>query len=126
MAYSAPADEMNSGWRETLGLYRNVLAIVSALTLLQGAAAALSVMIALSLQASGASNAALGLVASFFAGGFLLGAILSPAQISRIGHIRSFAFFAALAVIASLSFTLGVNILGWAFVQAVIGASTAA
>lgn len=126
MPYSAPADETNSGWRETLGLYRNVLAIVSALTLLQGAAAALSVMIALSLQASGASNAALGLVAAFYAGGFLLGAILSPAQISRIGHIRSFSFFAALAVIASLSFTLGVSVIGWAFVQAVIGASSAA
>lgn len=126
MAYSAPADDAQAGWRVTLGLYRDVLAIVGALTLLQGAAAALSVMIALSLAASGASNAALGLVASCYAGGFLAGAILSPRQITRIGHIRSFSFFAALAIIASLSFTLGVSVIGWAIVQAIIGVSTAA
>lgn len=126
MAYAAPAPETSSGWRYTFGLYRNVLAIVSALTLLQGAAAALSVMVALSLQAAGISNAALGLVAAFYAGGFLAGAIMSPVQITRIGHIRSFAFFAALAIIASLSFTLGVSIIGWALVQAVIGACSAA
>lgn len=126
MAASASAEYSTPRWQDRFGAYRNVLAIVTALTLLQGAAAALSVMIALSLQASGASNAALGLVAAFYAGGFLLGAILSPAQISRIGHIRSFSFFAAIAVIASLSFTLGVNVVGWAIVQAIIGASSAA
>ncbi|MEQ8557538.1 MAG: MFS transporter [Henriciella sp.] len=126
MPYSAPVEETSSDWRVTLGLYRNVLAIVSALTVLQGATAALSVMIALSLQAAGASNAALGLVAAFYAGGFLTGAIASPKQITRIGHIRSFSFFAALAIIASLSFSLGVNIIGWSVLQAVIGASTSA
>lgn len=126
MPYSAPAHETTSDWRVTLGLYRNVLAIVCALTVLQGATAALSVMIALSLQAAGASNAALGLVAACYAGGFLTGAIASPKQITRIGHIRSFSFFAALAIIATLSFTLGVSIIGWAFVQAIIGVSTAA
>lgn len=126
MPYSAPAHETSPDWRLTLSLYRNVLAIVGALTVLQGATAALSVMIALSLQAAGASNAALGLVAAFYAGGFLTGAIASPKQITRIGHIRSFSFFAALAIIASLSFTLGVSIIGWSLVQAVIGVSTAA
>ncbi|WP_233355837.1 MFS transporter [Henriciella litoralis] len=99
---------------------------MSALTLLQGAAAALSVTIALSLQTAGASNAGLGLVAAFFAGGFLAGAMLSPVQIMRIGHIRSFVFFAALAILASLSFTLGVSLMGWAVVQAVIGVCAAA
>ncbi|WP_018149310.1 MFS transporter [Henriciella marina] len=94
--------------------------------MLQGASAALSVTIALSLANAGASNAGLGLVAAFFAGGFLTGALLSPAQISRIGHIRSFAFFAAIAIIASLSFTLGVSLMGWALVQGVIGICTSA
>lgn len=126
MPYSAPVDDTKPDWRVTLGLYRNVLAIVGALTVLQGATAALSVMIALSLQAAGTSNAALGLVAAFYAGGFLTGAIASPKQITRIGHIRSFSFFAALAIIATLSFTLGVNLIGWSILQAVIGASTAA
>jgi MFS family permease len=126
MSDEASTDVEASGWRLALGPYRNVIAIVSALTLLQGAAAALSVTIALSLQTAGASNAGLGLVAAFFAAGFLAGAMLSPVQIARIGHIRSFVFFAALAILASLSFTLGVNLIGWAIVQAIIGLSTAA
>lgn len=126
MANTAQAEEASTGWRGSVAQYRNVLAIVSALTLLQGAVAALSVMIALSLRAAGTSNAALGLVAASYAGGLLVGAILSPQQITRIGHIRSFSFFAAIAIIASLSFTLGVNLLGWLALQAVIGASTAA
>jgi MFS family permease len=83
-------------------------------------------MIALSLADAGASNAALGLVAAFFAGGFLAGALLSPAQIARIGHIRSFAFFAAIAIIAALSFSLGVSVMGWAGLQFVIGLTASA
>jgi MFS family permease len=126
MPYSASPESQKAGWRDAFGQYRNVLAIVLSLTLLQGAAAALSVMIALGLQAAGTSNAALGLVAAFYAGGFLTGAILSPIQIARIGHIRSFSFFAAIAIVASLSLTLGPSVFFWAIVQAVIGASTAA
>ena len=126
MTYPATSETTHAGWRNAFGQYRNVLAIVLSLTLLQGAAAALSVMIALGLQASGTSNAALGLVAAFYAGGFLTGAILSPIQISRIGHIRSFAFFAAIAIIASLSLALGPSVIFWALVQAVIGACTSA
>ena len=127
MPYTGSINEQATEHRkDRLGSYRNVLAVTSALTLLQGASAALSVMIALSLANAGASNAALGLVAAFFAGGFLTGALLSPAQIARIGHIRSFSFFAAIAIIASLSFTLGVSIIGWAIVQGVIGITTSA
>lgn len=126
MPFTGSPARSSSRWQDRLGSYRNVLAVVSALTVLQGASAALSVVIALSLKSAGASNAALGLVAAFFAGGFLAGALLSPPQIARIGHIRSFSFFAAIAVIASLSFSLGVSILGWAIVQGVIGISTAA
>jgi len=65
----------------------------------------LSTLIPKPLMSAGASNAALGLVAACYAGGFLAGAILSPRQITRIGHIRSFSFFAALAIIASLIIT---------------------
>lgn len=126
MAYSGSVTRQETGWKERLGDYRNVLAVTIALTMLQGASAALSVMIALSLADAGVSNAGLGLVAAFFAGGFLMGALLSPAQISRIGHIRSFAFFAAIAIIAALSFTLGVSLIGWALVQGVIGICTSA
>lgn len=101
--------------------YRNIFAIVAALTVLQAAMAALSVLIALNLREAGISNAALGLVASAFSAGFLVGTNVSAKEIVRIGHIRSYAFFAAIAAIVALCFPLSVTVVAWAAFQAVLG-----
>ena len=101
--------------------YRNVLAVVAGLTGLQTATAAMAVVVALTLKADGASSATIGAVASGFALGFLLGALISPAEIRRIGHIRSYALFAALASLAALAFSLGLHPVYWAMLQAVLG-----
>lgn len=106
---------------ESLASYRNVFSVVLALTILLMAIAALSVVIALSLRAAGTSQTVIGLVGSAFAGGLLLGARLSPGEIMRVGHIRLFAFFAALGAITTLSLGLGVNAIGWGCVQFVLG-----
>lgn len=87
--------------------------------------AAVSVMVALTLRQANYPNIVVGLVAACFAGGFLLGTHFSPGEIRRIGHIRSYALFAAIGAIAALSFSLGVTPLGWALVQTVIGLSSA-
>tara|TARA_R100000365_G_C2748692_1_gene81343 strand:+ start:7132 stop:8442 length:1311 start_codon:yes stop_codon:yes gene_type:complete len=101
--------------------YRNIIAVVAALTVLAAAMSALSVLIALNLRSAGISNAALGLVASAFSLGFLIGTNLSPFEIKRIGHIRSFAFFAAIAAIVALAYTLSINVLVWTGLQVFLG-----
>lgn len=112
--------------RETVSAYRDVLAVVSGLTLLQAATAALLMVVALTLREAGASSFAIGAVASAYSLGFILGALLSPLEIGRIGHIRAYALFAAMGAIIALAFTLGVGTGFWALAQAAMGASTSA
>lgn len=83
--------------------------------------AALAMGIALGLRDAGVSSGVIGFVASSFTAGLLIGALVSPHEIKRIGHIRSYALFAALAAISALSLTLGAYILLWAALQAAIG-----
>ncbi len=108
-------------WDNRLAGYRNVLAVVAALTVLQAAMAALSIVVALTLRAEGVSNAILGLVAAGFAVGLLLGTRVSPEEIRRIGHIRAYTLFAAIGAIAALALATGVHVAGWAMLQVVLG-----
>ncbi len=106
--------------------YRNVLAIVTALTLLQTAMAALAVVVALTLRGQGVSNIVLGAVSSAFAGGFLIGARFSPIEIARIGHIRSFALFAASATIGALALHFAGHWFVWLIIHCALGLCCAA
>lgn len=119
-ALSAP------GMRDALSGYRNVLAVVAALTFVQSATAALLVLVALTLKGAGASSLAIGVVASAYSCGFIVGALLSPWEIARIGHIRAYALFAAVGAIIALAFTLRIDSGFWAVAQAAMGACTAA
>jgi MFS family permease len=116
---------VSAGGADLLAGYRNVVAVVAGLTVLQAAMTSLSIVVALNLKAAGASNAALGLVASCFSGGLLLGALVSPAEIARIGHIRAYALFAAIGSIGALSLSLANDLAIWAFIQAIMGLTAA-
>lgn len=118
-------DQGRESFSDALTSYRNVFAVVAGLTVLQAAMASTAVVVALGLQAQGASNFVLGLVASGFAGGFLVGTLLSPVEIGRIGHIRSYAFFAAIGAIFALAFGLSSSPLAWGGIQVVLGLSSA-
>ncbi|MFC7292665.1 MFS transporter [Hirschia litorea] len=115
--YRAATTHLN----ETLAGYRNVLAVVTGLTILQAAMASLAIVVAFNLRDSGLSNSILGMVAASFAGGFLVGTRTSPKEISRIGHIRAYVLFATISVIAGLAFGLGINGVGWAIIQFILG-----
>lgn len=101
--------------------YRNILAVVAGLAVLQAAMAALAIVVTLNLSAAGVPNTVLGFVTSCFAAGFLLGTLLSPREITRIGHIRAYAMFAAIAAIAVLGFGFGVSVAGWCLIQVILG-----
>lgn len=125
-----------TGWSRTRGpvrtgqggfaSYRNVLALVAALTLLQGAMAALVVVMSLSLLAKGTAAAGIGVVASAYSAGFLGGTLLAPIEIARIGHIRAFTLLAGIGAMVSLALPLaGGALFGWALMLAVAGAGAA-
>jgi MFS family permease len=101
--------------------YRNVAAIVAALSILQMAAGALSVVGPLSLISSGASSFKIGLIVAGYATGFLLGANFAPREIARIGHIRAIAGFAAITAIAVAALYLSTATAWWLIMQFIMG-----
>jgi len=72
---------------------------------------------------AGFDDRTLGLVMSGYFAGFFFGTFLGPPMIGRIGHIRAFAFFAALAAIAILLHPVWVNPLVWGLLRLVTGAA---
>nr|WP_255626457.1 MFS transporter [Xanthomonas sp. NCPPB 1067] len=66
---------------------------------------------------------ALGLIMSGYFAGFFLGTFFAPPLIRRIGHIRAFAFYAALAAIAVLLHPIWLTPWGWSVLRLVTGAA---
>lgn len=107
-------------------VYRNILALVSALTLLQGAMAALAMVMSLKLLANGVAESAIGLVAAAYSAGFLGGTLIAPHEVRRIGHIRTFTLLAGVCALAALVLPLaGQVVLAWALLVALAGAGAA-
>ncbi|SEK57405.1 Predicted arabinose efflux permease, MFS family [Pseudoxanthomonas sp. GM95] len=72
---------------------------------------------------AGFDDRTLGLVMSGYFAGFFFGTFLGPPMIGRIGHIRAFAFFAALAAIAILLHPVWVNPWVWGLLRLITGAA---
>jgi len=73
--------------------------------------------------AEGYSTDMIGLLMSGYFAGFLIGTWLAPSLIRRIGHIRTFAFYAALAAVAVLVHVLIVNPWVWLVLRVLYGVS---
>ena len=79
-----------------------LLPVLLGLICAQGALGIMTPLIPLLLLRGGASSSAIGLVASAYYVGFLGGALSSDRVVMRVGHIRAFAVFAAVAADAAL------------------------
>ncbi|WP_434458088.1 MFS transporter [Stutzerimonas urumqiensis] len=71
--------------------------------------------------AEGYSTGLIGIMMSGYFGGYLIGTWLAPPLIRRVGHIRTFAFYAALAAIAVLLHVMIVNPWVWIALRVVYG-----
>lgn len=116
-----PDNSAHSVRARTVEGYRNVAAVIVALTILQAAIGGLSVVGPLALLSQGASTLKIGVIVSGYALGFLLGAHLAPQEIVRIGHIRAVAAFAAAASIAAALLYANDTIAWWMLMQFVMG-----
>jgi MFS family permease len=81
-------------------------AIVTGALLLQVAGTIVNTVVPLRMAIAGQPPLLIGLVASAYSLGFLIGCFTIPSLVRRIGHIRGFAVFAALQATATLSFPL--------------------
>jgi MFS family permease len=79
-----------------------ILPVLLGLVCAQGALGVMTPLIPLLLLKVGASSPAIGVVASAYYVGFLAGALSADRVVMRVGHIRAFALFAAVAADAAL------------------------
>jgi len=98
----------------------SLLAAVALLLLGHGL---LNTLLTLRGVAEGYSTGMIGLLMSGYFAGFLIGTWLAPSLIRRIGHIRTFAFYAALAAVAVLVHVLIVNPWVWLVLRVLYGVS---
>ncbi|WP_262690925.1 MFS transporter [Kordiimonas aestuarii] len=68
----------------------------------------------------------IGLIMSSYYAGFVVGSLLAPKIVSRVGHIRTFSAFASLASAAALCHAVFVDPLSWAIMRGLTGVCFAA
>jgi MFS family permease len=71
--------------------------------------------------AEGFGSLALGLIASAYYAGFVLGCLLAPYLILRAGHIRAFAASVALAAAVALGYALALDAFAWIVMRLITG-----
>jgi MFS family permease len=67
------------------------------------------------------STTSIGLIASGYSAGFVLGCLGTPPIVQRVGHIRTFAVMAAIAASAVLAMVLMVHSLAWILLRLITG-----
>ncbi|MEO0393611.1 MAG: MFS transporter [Pseudomonadota bacterium] len=73
------------------------------------------------LDLEGISTNGIGMVGAAYAVGFMLGTLVVPKMIGRVGHIRVFAAFACLFLVTALTQSLYVGVIAWAALRFVAG-----
>jgi MFS family permease len=72
-------------------------------------------------QLEGFSSLTLGAIGSMFFAGMFAGTLLGPAIIRRVGHVKAYAIFAALAIMAAVAYPIHVAPWWWMCLRAVVG-----
>ncbi|WP_176085255.1 MFS transporter [Martelella sp. HB161492] len=75
--------------------------------------------------AEGYSDTSLGFLGTSWASGYVIGCILAPKLIMRIGHVRAFSGFIAIICIVALSTGILINDIAWIVLRAATGFATA-
>ena len=102
-------------------LLSRLVPLLVAAALLLGANGLAMTVIAVRGRLNGLSDTAIGLFGSAYYAGFILGVLLTPLLIRRVGHIRVFSALAALNAIAILSLVVTPTGLSWAASRLVSG-----
>ena len=96
-------------------------------TLLIGSAAMfmgnglLQTLVPIRAQLEGFSTTTIGLIGTAYFAGFAVGCLFGPGAVKRVGHIRTFAGFAALASAVTLAYPLAVDPVAWCALRGLTG-----
>lgn len=100
-----------------------IAALLAGVALLLLGSGLLGTLLVVQGSARGFGDAVLGLVMSGYFVGFLLGTFVAPGIVRRTGHIRAFAFFAALAACSVLLHPVLATPLWWFLLRVLTGAA---
>lgn len=98
-----------------------IVALFASVALLICGNALLGTLVALRVELEGFAALGAGLVLSLYSAGFVVGTVVIEPLVRRVGHIRAFAAFAALASVCALTFPLFVSLWGWVVLRVVLG-----
>ncbi|MEZ5562653.1 MAG: MFS transporter [Gammaproteobacteria bacterium] len=98
-----------------------ILSLLVSVALLLAGGGLLSTLLAMRGGLEGFNELILGLIMSGYFVGFFLGTFVAPLLIRRVGHIRAFAFYAALAATTVLIYPLWVNAFAWTLLRVLTG-----
>ncbi|MEP9372845.1 MFS transporter [Mesorhizobium sp. KR1-2] len=104
-----------------LAAYRPIFSLLRGTAFLLAASGLHGLLLPLRGQEEGFSTAALGLMGSAWAGGFVAGCYFAPRLVRRAGHVRAFGTFAASAAIIALLTGLWIDELVWIVLRAFTG-----
>lgn len=101
---------------------QSIVSLLAGIGILLVGSGLLGTVLALRAGLEGFGEAVIGLVMSAYFVGFFAGTFVCPALIRRVGHIRAFAMFAAVASSAVILHALVVNPVVWLLLRVLTGA----
>ncbi|MDY6891285.1 MAG: MFS transporter [Pseudomonadota bacterium] len=104
----------------------SLLALFASLVLLIAGNSFLITLLGLRFSLLGIDAATIGKVMVCYSAGFVVGSLYADRVVRRVGHIRAFAVFAALAAMATLLYPLTYNVWYWGILRAIGGLTIAA
>ncbi len=102
-------------------VYRNVWALIAAVGFLQIGGGILGVLTPLGLDAIGAGELTIGVIAALHAVGYMVGARFSTAMIRAFGNIRVYSAAATVASVTVLMMQLTLDVYAWSMIRLLQG-----
>jgi len=99
-----------------------ILILIGGLGLVLIGIGLLSTLLGVRATLAGFNNLQIGLIMGGYYAGYVIGTLFAPRMLRNVGHIRSFAAFAALGTASTLAFGLWVNPLAWLSLRILSGA----
>lgn len=103
----------------------SVAALLTSLALLLAGNGLLTLLLPTRAALGGMATGAIGLAMAGYFVGYVLGCLLTPRIVQRVGHIRSFAALAAVAAATALAYALAGDPVAWFLLRALSGVAMA-
>ncbi len=104
----------------------SLLALFASLSLLIVGNSFLITLLGLRFSLLGIEPSTIGMVMVCYSAGFVVGSLYADRVVRRVGHIRAFAVFAAIAAMAALIYPLTYNVWYWGLLRGINGLTIAA